>query len=467
MTSAMRKLWSDPEFLKMIETQHANGVVASAACGQGERGRGRFRGNRVVRRNTGRLSSTPAASRGHDATSPCRSATGPVAQPVHKNGKPNESDAVAEANRKFASRFPNGPKQPRFSHPGDGEVVPLERAFDELGKKSGIVLESGSRAFHREIWQKYMGNQGKPPIAFKYAGRIRIDIMALTPEELERFLVLSKAQAAAIAIGGGDRNGTSSRGATGDTHPKSTRHESSQPHANPSNGNGRGSNGTGLPGNTQVSHPPPPPSRPPAEPGPNGDAVFRYPPRPGDGEIVPIERALKIMGRKTGQVMESGSQGWHRKLWQEQLGNPGEPPVAFTYSGKIRVDVERLTPQQLEMFIKLDQAQAAAIAAGAATSPIASRAAPAAPKAVAVAAPEVAMVEVMQAVATPAARARRLPTRPWPTRSMPMMPRLKNFKRNLTACKKSNPRPLRANSLPKSVPVLTPNRRRLSRKERR
>jgi hypothetical protein len=62
--------------------------------------------------------------------------------------------------------------------------------------------------------------------------------------------------------------------------------------------------------------------------------------------------------------MESGSHAWHRKLWKEQLGKQGEPPLAFKYGGKIRVDVEQLTPEQLEWFIHLDQAQMAAVAAG-------------------------------------------------------------------------------------------------------
>src|SRR5262249_33780734 len=206
-------------------------------------------------------------------------------------------------------RSPNGLKNPGSQNPGDGEGVWVERAFEELGRKSGVVLESGSHAFHKAIWQEQMGKQGEPPLAFKYAGRIRIDVMRLTPKQLESFRTLSKAQAAAIAVGGGDRNS----GAVGDAHRTTTPYEHGDTHSYSSNGKVTGGGERGLPGNTQVSHPPPPPSG--HAPSEATDPVFRYPLKPGDGEVVSIERAFQEMGRKGGQVIESGSHSWHKKLW--------------------------------------------------------------------------------------------------------------------------------------------------------
>ena len=348
--SALRELWSDPDFLKLIGTPHANGVVPSAPApgAPAPSVNGNQAGDtRIVTFSNTAADTAPGAPGGNG--------TGDVTRPVHKNGKPNESDAIADANKRFAERHPNGPKQPRFQHPGDGQVVSVERAFEELRKKSGIVLESGSRAFHKEIWQQYMGKQGEPPIAFKYAGRIRLDVMALTPEQLESFKTLSKAQAAAIAVGGGDRGA----GAKGDSNRTTVRHGSGDTHL--PNGNGKGGTGGGRPGDTHVSHPPPPPSAPPPPPEPK--PVFRLKPKPGDGEVVSLEKAFEELGKKTGKVIESGSHAWHRKTWNEQLQKPGEPPIAYTSGGKIRVDIERLTPQQLETFIQLERAQAAALAA--------------------------------------------------------------------------------------------------------
>jgi hypothetical protein len=354
MSSAMRELWSDPEFLKIIGTPDANGAVRREAGKPGD--------THVVYPPP-----PPAAD-----TSPTREIPGEGAPPDHTDGgnSPSRSSAEDTVPRAVAGNATpaksHGPKQPGFRHPGDGEVVPVERAFAELGRKTGIVLESGSHAFHQDIWQNMMGKQAEPPIAFRYAGRIRLDVERLTPEQFEKFKTLERAQRAAIAIGGGDRTGGASGGAAGDSHRTTTPYEHGDTHPYPSNGKGTGGGGErGLPGKTQVSHPPPPPSAPPAERAPHEDpqAAFRYPPKPGDGEVVSIERAVEELGRKSGQVLESGSHSWHRKLWQEQLGNPGEPPVAFKYGGKIRVDVDRLTPEQLETFIKLDQAQTAARAA--------------------------------------------------------------------------------------------------------
>src|SRR5262249_22212825 len=156
-------------------------------------------------------------------------------RPVHTNGNGKGAESA-----KVGQPVPNGAKISRYVHPGDGEVVSVERAFEELGRKTGVVLESGSHAFHEDIWHNLMGRQGEPPIAFKYAGRIRLDVMQLTPEQLESFKVLSKAQAAAIAVGGGSRGAGTHNGAARDTHRTTTPDVHSDTLSHPSNGKGTG-----------------------------------------------------------------------------------------------------------------------------------------------------------------------------------------------------------------------------------
>jgi len=352
VSSEMLKLWSDLEFLKTIPSPSKNGALANQAA-PGVNGAQPRHGEVPLLSSTQTGYPPPRPPAADTVPQPTYgNDTGEVTRPVHTNGngQPSESAKVAE-------HVPNGAKNSRYVHPGDGEVVSVKRAFAELGRKTGVVLESGSHAFHEDIWKNLAGMPGEPPTAFRYAGRIRIDVERLTPDQLKSFQTLIRAQSEAIAIGGGDRHAGANTGAA-DPHRTSTPHESASTQPHPATGKAQGA------GNTQVRHPPPPPA-PPAQHPPNGDAdpVFRFPPKPGDGEVVPIERVFEEMSRKAGQVLESGSHAWHRKLWQEQLGKHGEPPVAFKYGGKIRVDIDQLTPKQLELFIKLDQAHSAANAA--------------------------------------------------------------------------------------------------------
>lgn len=85
------------------------------------------------------------------------------------------------------------------------------------------------------------------------------------------------------------------------------------------------------------------------------------PPSPGDGVEVPLKQVFEEMGKGTGMVSISGSHDWHRRMWQEGLGKKGNPPTAFKFGDRIRVDIERLTPQDRETFVKLDRARDAAL----------------------------------------------------------------------------------------------------------
>ncbi len=113
--------------------------------------------------------------------------------------KPRDAGGMTPSQVAAENARVRGYKPPPFRpHPGDGEAIALEKAFAELAKKNGQVLESGSHAFHRNAWQNWLGKQGEPPVAFKLSGRIRVNIDRLTPEQLRTFVELEKAQAAAL-----------------------------------------------------------------------------------------------------------------------------------------------------------------------------------------------------------------------------------------------------------------------------
>ena len=235
---------------------------------------------------------------------------------------------------------------------GDGEEVPVPKAFDELRKMNGAVIESGSHDFHKKIWQGYIGNKGEPPLAFKYAGRIRIDIEKLSPEQRKIWIELDRAQTAKIkgepAKGGGNKGG--GQGSDDNAHAKKGTDAGTaktDPAPPPKKGGGTDV-GTAK---TQPGSPPPPHS---------GDTA-KVKPSPGDGQEVPIKQAFEQLGKMDGVVIESGSHDFHKKIWNEYLGNKGEPPLAFKYANRIRVDIEKLTPEQRKQWIALDQAQTAKI----------------------------------------------------------------------------------------------------------
>lgn len=134
----------------------------------------------------------------------------PAPKPVAKTPAPVPKDAVTAAKTLPPAKPANaakpvtagtqaenarvaGYKTPRVSpNPGDGETVALEAAFGELQKKTGTVLDSSSDSFHRTIWQEYMGLKGNPPIAFRFTGRIRVNVEKLSPQQLQTYRSLIK-----------------------------------------------------------------------------------------------------------------------------------------------------------------------------------------------------------------------------------------------------------------------------------
>ena len=80
---------------------------------------------------------------------------------------------------------------------------------------------------------------------------------------------------------------------------------------------------------------------------------MKFRPQPGDGEPVPLDQAFRDV--KGGNAVHSGNHKYHETVWKEWLGKEGEPPVAFKFSGKTQIDVEKLKPDQLAEFIRLDK----------------------------------------------------------------------------------------------------------------
>ncbi len=122
---------------------------------------------------------------------------------------------VGVAKTQPGSPPPNSGNKPKVKlSPGDGQEVPIQQAFQELGKMDGVVIESGSHKFHKQLWQESHPNS-EPPLAFKHAGRIRVDIEKLTAEQLKQWTALDQAQAAKIKGNTGDAKGGGKSNAAG------------------------------------------------------------------------------------------------------------------------------------------------------------------------------------------------------------------------------------------------------------
>jgi hypothetical protein len=79
-----------------------------------------------------------------------------------------------------------------------------------------------------------------------------------------------------------------------------------------------------------------------------------YHPSAGDGETFTVEKAFQELGKANGEeVVGTGTQA-SRDLWQH-MGKSGEPPVAYRLGGKIWLDLQRLTPEQLQKYAELDK----------------------------------------------------------------------------------------------------------------
>src|SRR5262245_38995653 len=111
MSSAMRELWSDPEFIQIIGAVRSSGAVLIAPAP-------RVNGTAADHTEIASFGDTkagypPPRPPAADTEPQARAVNGTdaVTQPVNRNGKPSDTAAVAEANKNFAARYPNGPKQ--------------------------------------------------------------------------------------------------------------------------------------------------------------------------------------------------------------------------------------------------------------------------------------------------------------------------------------------------------------------
>src|SRR5262249_6796334 len=78
------------------------------------------------------------------------------------------------------------------------------------------------------------------------------------------------------------------------------------------------------------------------------DVRHHGPPAVGQPPVldgVPIQQVLEDWGRTNVDVRMDMSRGRHRYIWQEYMGQTGEPLVAFEWNGEIHVDFENLTAE--------------------------------------------------------------------------------------------------------------------------
>src|SRR5947199_285419 len=143
--------------------------------------------NNVVNASQNGTGTAPASPGGGDSPLAGVTMATNSAAPPKKGGTTVDSDSgpprdltqkeIDAENQRVA-----GYKGPKVKpSPGDGEEVSVQKAFEELGKGDGVVIESGSHDFHKRLWQESHPNS-EPPLAFKHAGRIRVDIEKLTAE---------------------------------------------------------------------------------------------------------------------------------------------------------------------------------------------------------------------------------------------------------------------------------------------
>jgi hypothetical protein len=79
--------------------------------------------------------------------------------------------------------------------------------------------------------------------------------------------------------------------------------------------------------------------------------------KPGDGKVVSPAAALDGLEKGTMKVVDSASHSFHKDVWNNVIGQKGEPPVAYTVNDTVRIDVDRLTPEQLNRYRAYVQAQ--------------------------------------------------------------------------------------------------------------
>src|SRR5262249_37161313 len=134
---------------------------------------------------------------GHETGAESQPPLKPPPKPKPKEDPPMSQSKIDAENEAYRQRFPKGYETPPVRPgPGDGEVVEMHQVFEEMGKKDGVVLESGSHAWHRDLWHR-AGKTGEPPAAFKFADKIRVDLERLPKDQREIWIELDRARDAA------------------------------------------------------------------------------------------------------------------------------------------------------------------------------------------------------------------------------------------------------------------------------
>ena len=84
-------------------------------------------------------------------------------------------------------------------------------------------------------------------------------------------------------------------------------------------------------------------------------------PDPSQGGSVSIDTVLDSMEKGKLQVVDNAGNGkFHDQVWQDLTGKQGQAPAAYNIGNAVRVDINRLTPEQLQRYVEYVRKQDAA-----------------------------------------------------------------------------------------------------------
>jgi hypothetical protein len=86
-----------------------------------------------------------------------------------------------------------------------------------------------------------------------------------------------------------------------------------------------------------------------------------FKPDPSQGGSLPIDSVLDGMEKGKFQVVDNAGNGkFHDQVWQDLTGKQGQAPAAYNIGNAVRVDINRLTPEQLQRYVEYVRKQDAA-----------------------------------------------------------------------------------------------------------
>ena len=84
-------------------------------------------------------------------------------------------------------------------------------------------------------------------------------------------------------------------------------------------------------------------------------------PDPSQGGSVSIDTVLDSMEKGKLQVVDNAGNGkFHDQVWHDLTGKQGQAPAAYEIGNAVRVDLNRLTPEQYRRYVEYVRKQDAA-----------------------------------------------------------------------------------------------------------